>query len=49
MYAERDHLEMYFKNVLIQLSMSNEDRHTAKLITLNNRVPMKIIQHNALF
>ena len=36
LYVKRDHLEMWFKNVLIQLTMLNKDRHTAKSITLKN-------------
>jgi hypothetical protein len=30
MYVKRDHLKMYFKNILIQLTMFNKDRHTVK-------------------
>ena len=33
MYVERDHLNMCFKNVLIQLTVFNKDRHMAKSIT----------------
>jgi hypothetical protein len=34
MYVERDHLKMYFYNVLIQLAGVNKNRHMAKSITL---------------
>ena len=46
MYVERDHLKRYIKNVLIQLTVFNKDRHTAKTKTLRKNQTYKNNEKN---
>ncbi len=43
MHVERDHPHIYFKNVMDQLTMFNNDRNTAKSRTFKKEVSMNLL------